>query len=65
MTSTTTFAERLAQLSAEELSSIFENASASLNPSPVELIGLVARERIRRHALVCKEYACGFNPVAF
>jgi len=60
-----TFAQELQELSGEELSSIFDNSWASLDPSPVELVGLVVQERIRRHALVCKEYACGFNPVAF
>jgi hypothetical protein len=57
-----TFAEELAQLSEEELSSMFANAGSSLNPSPMELMGLIAQERIRRHACGCQDTECGFNP---
>lgn len=56
-----TFAEHLAQLTEEELSSMFANAGSSLNPSPMELMGLIAQERIRRHA-PCQDLECGFNP---
>ena len=60
MTSITT-AEQLAQLSEEELSSILSEAWAS--PNPIEFIGLVVQERIRRHALVCQNLECGFSPM--
>ena len=58
----TTFAEHLAQLSAEELSSILEDAWASLDPTPFELQTLVWQERIRRHSLECQDLECGFSP---
>lgn len=57
-----TFAEHLAQLSAEELSAILVDADASLNPAPFELRALVWQERIRRHAETCQDLDCGFNP---
>ena len=60
-----TFTQHLQGLTAEELQTLIQNLGTSVDPSPVEVMGLVVQERIRRHALVCEEHACGFNPVAF
>lgn len=62
MTESTT-AWDLSQLSEEELSSLMSNVWASLNPRPVELLGLVIQERVRRHALECQNLDCGFSPL--
>lgn len=60
----TQFAQYLTTVSAEELSNTLKWADLSLDPSPVELRGLVWQERIRRHAETCQELDCGFNPFA-
>jgi hypothetical protein len=59
----TTTAEFLAQLSEEELSSMFADADSALDPSPIEVRVMVMQERIRRHALACQDLECGFNPL--
>lgn len=64
MLNTTTTAELLAQLSEEELSSMLADAQYALDPSPIEVMGMVIGERIRRHALACQDLECGFNPLA-
>lgn len=59
-----TFAEELVSYSTEELQELWDGADFALDPSPLEVRGAVMGERIRRHALVCQDLECGFNPMA-
>lgn len=61
-TTTTSFAEELKSVSNTELDNMLKWADLSLDPSPIELRGLIYGERIRRHAEECSDLECGFNP---
>jgi len=62
---TTTDAEFLATLTDEELVRNLGIAHTwlAMDPSSIELVGLLVQERIRRHALACQDFDCGFNPM--
>lgn len=57
------FAETLEVLSDSDLSAVLRDADLSLDPSPLEIRGMVMAERIRRHSLECQDLDCGFSPI--
>lgn len=65
MLNTTTDAEFLATLTDEGLVRHLGTAHTwlAMDPSSIELVGLLVQERIRRHASVCQDLDCGFNPM--
>lgn len=66
MNSNTTTAETLATMTDQEFTEFVKAMpSNKVTLDSVTLLGLIVQERIRRHSVACKEYACGFNPVAF
>jgi hypothetical protein len=62
---TSTNAQFLAALTDEELARDLGMAHTwlAMDSSSIELVGLLVQERIRRHALACQDFDCGFNPM--